>query len=190
MADPEEYRTKEQVEKWRARDPLVTFGDRLVAEGALTETEREEMDAGAMAIVDKAVAFADASPAPAPETLYDDVYVLGNQVRGWWSLDERSPEPHRGEDERDYEQVERDEHATSTTGRSPSSTPSRASTARRPDGRDRPDNRRQDDALPRGAQRGAARGDAARRRGLPDGRGHRRLQRRLQGDCRPARGVR
>jgi pyruvate dehydrogenase E1 component alpha subunit len=100
MADPEEYRTKEQVEEWRGRDPLVTFGERLVAEGVLTEDARDELDRAAIARVDEAVAFADASPAPAPESLYDDVYVLGGQVRGWWSLDERSPVPHRGEDER------------------------------------------------------------------------------------------
>ena len=37
---------------------------------------------------------------PSPESLYDDIYVLGGQVRGWWSLDERTPTPHRGEDER------------------------------------------------------------------------------------------
>lgn len=42
----------------------------------------------------------NASPHPAPELLYDDVYVFGGQINGWYSLDERSPEPHRGEDER------------------------------------------------------------------------------------------
>jgi pyruvate dehydrogenase E1 component alpha subunit len=100
MADPEEYRTKQQVEQWRSRDALVTFGDRLEAEGVLTADERAALDAEAVARVDAAVAFADASPPPPPESLYDDVYVLGGQVRGWWSLDERSPDPHRGEDER------------------------------------------------------------------------------------------
>jgi pyruvate dehydrogenase E1 component alpha subunit len=79
MADPEEYRTKEQVAQWRARDPLLTFGDRLVAEGVL--------DDAAVARVDAAVAFAEASPFPAPESLYDDVYVLGGQVQGWYSVD-------------------------------------------------------------------------------------------------------
>jgi pyruvate dehydrogenase E1 component alpha subunit len=100
MADPEEYRSKEQVEEWRKRDPLITFGDRLVHEGVITPDERERLDAEAIRRVDEAVAFADASPEPPAESLYDDVYVLGGQVRGWWSLDERSPEPHRGEDER------------------------------------------------------------------------------------------
>ena len=30
MADPEEYRTKEEVEEWRERDPIKAFADRLV----------------------------------------------------------------------------------------------------------------------------------------------------------------
>jgi hypothetical protein len=59
------------------------------------------MDEAAVARVDEAVAFADASPFPTPESLYDDVYVLGGQVRGWYSVDERTPEPHKGEDERE-----------------------------------------------------------------------------------------
>jgi pyruvate dehydrogenase E1 component alpha subunit len=104
MADPEEYRTKEQVQEWRLRDPLLTFGDRLVAEGVIDDARREQIDVDAIARVDAAVAFADASPPPPPESLYDNIYVLGGQVRGWWSLDERSPEPHRGERERDHDQ--------------------------------------------------------------------------------------
>ena len=45
--------------------------------------------------------FADASPHPEPESLYDDIYVLGGQVRGWYSVDERSAGVHRGEHERE-----------------------------------------------------------------------------------------
>jgi len=99
MADPEEYRTKEQVDEWRKRDPLAVFGDQLVAAGMLDADERERMDREAVARIDQAVAFADASPHPAPTALYEDIYVLGDQVRGWYSVDERTPTPHRGEDE-------------------------------------------------------------------------------------------
>jgi len=102
MADPEEYRTKEQVEQWRRRDPIVLFTERLIGEGVLTAEEAEELDAEAVARVDQAVAFADASPHPSPESLYDDVYVLGDQVRGWYSVDERSAGVHKGEDERAF----------------------------------------------------------------------------------------
>ncbi|HEU0317666.1 MAG TPA: pyruvate dehydrogenase (acetyl-transferring) E1 component subunit alpha [Solirubrobacteraceae bacterium] len=84
MADPEEYRTREQVEEWRLRDPLRGYGDRLEREGVITAAEREEIDAAAIARVDAAVEFAEASPHPAPESLYDDVYVLGDQVKGMY----------------------------------------------------------------------------------------------------------
>jgi pyruvate dehydrogenase E1 component alpha subunit len=99
MADPEEYRTKEEVAHWRERDPIPAFGDLLEREGIIDAQERQEIDKRALAQVDEAVAFADASPFPAPESLYDDVYVLGEQVRGWYSLettrprDGGSPEP-------------------------------------------------------------------------------------------------
>ncbi len=104
MADPEEYRTKEQVEEWRQRDPLKTFAARLVDEGMVSEDDLKEIDEEAVSIVDEAVAFADQSPHPEPESLYDDVYVLGDQVRGWYSVDERAAGVHRGEHERDEPQ--------------------------------------------------------------------------------------
>jgi pyruvate dehydrogenase E1 component alpha subunit len=85
MADPEQYRSKEEVARWRERDPIATFGARLIDEGALTQDEIDAIDAEAIARVDAAVAFAEASPLPEPESLYDDVYVLDDEVRGWYS---------------------------------------------------------------------------------------------------------
>jgi pyruvate dehydrogenase E1 component alpha subunit len=87
MADPEEYRSKEEVARWRERDPVLTFGELLVREGAIGEEERERLDAEAIAKVDAAVEFAERSPFPAPESLYDDVYVLDQEVRGWYSAE-------------------------------------------------------------------------------------------------------
>jgi pyruvate dehydrogenase E1 component alpha subunit len=103
MADPEEYRTKDEVEEWRRRDPIASFSKRLVEEGMFSQEEIENFDAEAVGIVDEAVQFADASPFPELDSLYDDLYVFGEQVksRPWWSVDERSPEPHRGEEERE-----------------------------------------------------------------------------------------
>jgi len=85
MADPEQYRSKEEVARWRERDPISSFGGLLVAEGVLDEAELEQIDADVIARVDAAVAFADASPFPAPESLYDDVYVLDGKMQGWYS---------------------------------------------------------------------------------------------------------
>jgi pyruvate dehydrogenase E1 component alpha subunit len=86
MADPEQYRTKEEVAHWRERDPLPAFGRLLVREGVIDEDERASIDEHAIARVDAAVEFADASPFPTPESLYDDVYVLDQEVRGWYSV--------------------------------------------------------------------------------------------------------
>jgi pyruvate dehydrogenase E1 component alpha subunit len=82
MADPEEYRSKEEVAHWRERDPIPAFGALLEREGIVDAEERERIDRDAIARVDAAVAFADASPFPTPESLYEDVYVLGEQVHG------------------------------------------------------------------------------------------------------------
>jgi pyruvate dehydrogenase E1 component alpha subunit len=86
MADPEDYRSKEEVAQWRERDPIPAFGEQLEREGILDAQERAALDDDARARVDAAVAFAEASPFPAPESLYDDVYVLGDQVQGWYSV--------------------------------------------------------------------------------------------------------
>jgi pyruvate dehydrogenase E1 component alpha subunit len=102
MADPEEYRTKDEVEDWRTRDPLKTFPARLVADDVLSEDEVKRLDEQAIATVDEAVEFAERSPFPDLASLYDDIYVIGDQVRDpWWSTDSRSPDVHRGEQERE-----------------------------------------------------------------------------------------
>src|SRR3982751_5916325 len=115
MADPEEYRTKEQVAEWRKRDPIQVFARRLEEEGVLDEGEADKLDEAVVERIDEAVVerideavrFADKSRFPAPESLYDDIYVLGDQVKGWYSVDERSAGVHRGEEERDIAEKER-----------------------------------------------------------------------------------
>jgi pyruvate dehydrogenase E1 component alpha subunit len=82
MADPEEYRTKEEVAHWRERDPIPAFGTLLEREGILDAQGREELDREAVARVDAAVEFAEASPFPTSESLYEDIYVLDQHARG------------------------------------------------------------------------------------------------------------
>jgi pyruvate dehydrogenase E1 component alpha subunit len=82
MADPEDYRSKEEVAQWRERDPIPAFGDLLEREGALTTEQREQIESDAMARVDEAVEFAERSPFPDPDMLYEDVYVLDEQAHG------------------------------------------------------------------------------------------------------------
>jgi pyruvate dehydrogenase E1 component alpha subunit len=94
MADPEQYRTKEEVAQWRARDPIPAFGELLVREGVLGGRESEQIDAEAIARVDAAVEFAERSPFPEPETLYNDVYVLDRAPSGTYSVKTTDPEAH------------------------------------------------------------------------------------------------
>ncbi len=99
MADPEQYRSKEEVAHWRERDPIPAFAKRLIEEGVIDEAERERIDAEAIARVDRAVEFAEASPFPTPESLYDDVYVLDPNVRGWYSAPTSEESAGRGREQ-------------------------------------------------------------------------------------------
>ncbi len=100
-ADPEVYREKEEVEEWRRKDPIESFAERLVAESVLSEKDVAALREQAERTVLEAVEFADASPEPDLDSLYDHLYVYGEQVPGWYAVDERSPDPHPGEEERE-----------------------------------------------------------------------------------------
>ncbi len=97
-ADPEVYREREEVEEWRERDPIESFARSCVEAGVLGEREVQAVRDKAEETVLAAVEFAEASPEPALDTLYENLYVLGGD-EGWYAVDERSPEPHRGERE-------------------------------------------------------------------------------------------
>lgn len=76
MRDPSAavYRTKEEVEREKERDPIRLFRDRCLREGLLTAAETKALAEEAGALVDRAVAFADASLAPPLEWLTTDIY--------------------------------------------------------------------------------------------------------------------
>jgi pyruvate dehydrogenase E1 component alpha subunit len=97
-ADPEVYREREEVEEWREKDPIETFARRCIEAGVLGEREVQEVRDKAEEAVLAAVEFADASPEPPLDTLYDNLYAVADPS-GWYAVDERSPEPHRGERE-------------------------------------------------------------------------------------------
>jgi pyruvate dehydrogenase E1 component alpha subunit len=97
-ADPEVYREREEVEKWQGKDPIESFARRCIEAGVLGERELGEVREKAEAAVLAAVEFAEASPEPALDTLYEGLYAV-TDTTGWYAVDERSPEPHRGEHE-------------------------------------------------------------------------------------------
>jgi pyruvate dehydrogenase E1 component alpha subunit len=98
-ADPEVYREREEVDEWRAKDPIETFARRCVEAGVLGEREVQAVRDEAEKTVLAAVEFAEASPEPALDTLYENLYAVGGESEAWYAVDERSPEPHRGERE-------------------------------------------------------------------------------------------
>jgi pyruvate dehydrogenase E1 component alpha subunit len=74
-SDANRYRTKEEIEAWKQKDPIKRLGTRLVAEGVLTEEAIERVEQEAYAAIEEAVAFADACPEPALETIEEGVYA-------------------------------------------------------------------------------------------------------------------
>jgi pyruvate dehydrogenase E1 component alpha subunit len=75
MSDPGKYRSKEEVEEMMSHDPVLLFAKHLRKKLRVPETDLESMDKDVIDQVDDAVRFAEQSPWPAPETLYEDVYV-------------------------------------------------------------------------------------------------------------------
>ena len=97
-ADPEVYREREEVDEWREKDPIETFAKRCIEAGVLGEREVKQAREAADETVEAAVEFADDSPEPPLDTMYENLYAR-TDPGGWYAVDERSPEPHRGEDE-------------------------------------------------------------------------------------------
>ena len=106
-ADPEIYRKKEEVEEWQQKDPIESFAKRLMEEGVIEEGYLEEVREQVEKQVKEAVEFADASPEPSLDSLYDNLYVVGENTEGWYAMDERTPEPFRGEREREASEKDR-----------------------------------------------------------------------------------
>ena len=72
--NPLTYRTKEEEEHWRGRDPLKLFREAVIPQGEITAEELDQIDKSAEDQMEEAIKFADESPVPDPLELYDDVY--------------------------------------------------------------------------------------------------------------------
>ena len=77
MSDPihGHYRTREEVEEHRKRDPIVVWGEKLRADGLIDEKGIKALDADCISEVEDAYRFADAAPDPEPGELWTDVYA-------------------------------------------------------------------------------------------------------------------
>jgi len=75
MGDPLRYRSKEEVEKWREDDPIGILERHLLSEELADQETLEGIDKAVDEEIEEAVKFADESPFPDPEALFEDIYV-------------------------------------------------------------------------------------------------------------------
>ena len=106
-ADPEVYREKEEVEEWRQKDPIESFARRLEEDGIIEPGDLDEIREEVEKQVLECVEFADNSPEPPLDSLYDNLYVVEGESMGWYAVDERTPDPFRGEREREAAEKDR-----------------------------------------------------------------------------------
>jgi pyruvate dehydrogenase E1 component alpha subunit len=78
MSDPAKYRSKEEVEEFKAKDPVESVKETILRKKYATEAWVEEINEKVKAIVDESVRFAEESPLPEAQELYTDVYAQGD----------------------------------------------------------------------------------------------------------------
>lgn len=75
MGDPERYRKQEEVRKYQENDPIGIYQKHLLTEGLVTTEEIQEIETNVEAEVRDAIEFAESSPEPDPEVLFQDIYA-------------------------------------------------------------------------------------------------------------------
>ena len=78
----EKYRTKEEGEEWRQRDPIGLLEKKLLEQGPLDEEQLDAMKNEAKERINEAVKFAEESEQPPIEELYTDVYAGADEYLG------------------------------------------------------------------------------------------------------------
>lgn len=70
------YRTKAEIEEWRAKDAIESWGQRMIERGLWTSADRDAANLSVDEELEEAVAFARASPWPDPATALDYMYSV------------------------------------------------------------------------------------------------------------------
>lgn len=68
------YRTAEELESWRKRDPVLTFRANLIEQGVLTADQADQLEAEVREDIAEALEFARQSPYPQPEEAYEGMF--------------------------------------------------------------------------------------------------------------------
>lgn len=75
MGDPERYREQDEVQKWQENDPIGIFRKHLLDKGGFDQKALDEEEAKVEVELQEAVEFAESSPDPDPDALFEDIYV-------------------------------------------------------------------------------------------------------------------
>jgi pyruvate dehydrogenase E1 component alpha subunit len=75
MSDPAKYRTKEELESYKAKDPIEMVLKTMKEKKMATDSQLESINKRVKEIVEESVKFAEESPYPDPSELYKDVYM-------------------------------------------------------------------------------------------------------------------
>jgi pyruvate dehydrogenase E1 component alpha subunit len=75
MSDPATYRTKEELKEYKDQDPILILKAKLIDSKQISNEVFDRIDAECKRISNEAAQFAEDSPQPAVETLYEDVMV-------------------------------------------------------------------------------------------------------------------
>ena len=78
MSDPQKYRTKEEVENYKDKDPIVQVLKTIADYKLASESDIIKINEDVKKIVDESIAFAEESPELEPHELYEDVYTQKN----------------------------------------------------------------------------------------------------------------
>ncbi len=74
-SDPRAYRTREEEAEWRKRDPIKVLKEKMYAIGMLSDDEFTQLEEAVQEKLGNAMAFGEASPEPAPEDVFTDVFA-------------------------------------------------------------------------------------------------------------------
>lgn len=74
-SDPGKYRTREEVEEWKKKDPILKLANYIVGNKIATEEELKNIELEVKNMIDGAVKFAEESPLPPLETAFEDIYA-------------------------------------------------------------------------------------------------------------------
>src|SRR5579864_2899670 len=95
--DPAKYRAPEEVEYWKAKDPIPAMERYLTERGIWSDVWKQELTAGFNKEIDEAIEFAESSPYPEPEECLDHVYDFSIRDREMnrksWTFRDAVPSP-------------------------------------------------------------------------------------------------